>query len=170
LHGHCSNNQAEQTAILKVLEKLEELQDGQDNDKHVAVYTDSKITLDLLQYTSKRNRLIELFKNKIITLLNLKWIIHFGWVKAHVGIEGNELVDKFAKEAAVEDGPIVYDRILRDTITTREKENGFRVWQKQWSNVGKGAVTKAFFPSGIDYNKKFLYSQSSQQWSQGMRN
>jgi hypothetical protein len=49
LYGHCSNNQAEQIEILKVLEKLEELQDGQDNDKHVAIYTDSKITLDLLQ-------------------------------------------------------------------------------------------------------------------------
>jgi len=48
LHGHCSNNQAEKIAILKVLGKLEELQDGQDNDKRVALYTDSKITLDLL--------------------------------------------------------------------------------------------------------------------------
>ena len=28
LQGHCSNNQAEQTAILKVLGKLEELQEG----------------------------------------------------------------------------------------------------------------------------------------------
>jgi hypothetical protein len=28
LHGHCSNNQAEQIAILKVLEKLVLLQDG----------------------------------------------------------------------------------------------------------------------------------------------
>ena len=28
LHGHCSNNQAEQIAILKTLEKLEELQEG----------------------------------------------------------------------------------------------------------------------------------------------
>jgi ribonuclease HI len=36
LHGHCSNNQAEQIAILKVLEKLEELQDGQDN---IYIYT-----------------------------------------------------------------------------------------------------------------------------------
>jgi ribonuclease HI len=33
LHGHCSNNQAEQTAILKVLGKLEKPQVGQDNDK-----------------------------------------------------------------------------------------------------------------------------------------
>jgi hypothetical protein len=31
LHGNCYNNQAELIAILKGLEKLEELQDGQDN-------------------------------------------------------------------------------------------------------------------------------------------
>jgi ribonuclease HI len=38
LHGHCINNQAEQIAILKALEKLEELQAGQNGtyDKHVA--------------------------------------------------------------------------------------------------------------------------------------
>jgi ribonuclease HI len=84
LHGHCSNNQAEQIAILKVLEKLE-LQDRQDNDKCVAIYTDSKITLDLLQNRFKRNRLIELIRNKIIALAHLNWIMHFGWVKGHAG-------------------------------------------------------------------------------------
>ena len=47
LHGHCSNNQAEQIAILKVLKKLEELQDWQENEKRVAICTDSKINLDL---------------------------------------------------------------------------------------------------------------------------
>ena len=46
LQGHCSNNQAEQTAIFKVLGKLEELQEGHGNDKLVAIYTDNKITLE----------------------------------------------------------------------------------------------------------------------------
>ena len=77
LHGHCSNNQAEQIAILKTLEKLE-LQEGKDNDKHAAIYTDSKITLALLQNKFKRNRLIELIRNRLITLGHLKWIVHFG--------------------------------------------------------------------------------------------
>jgi len=45
LHGHCSSNQGEQIAILKVLEKLEEFQDGQDNEKRFATYTDSKTNL-----------------------------------------------------------------------------------------------------------------------------
>ena len=88
LHKHRSNNQAEQIAILKVLEKLEELQDGQDNHKHVAIYTDSKITLDLLQNKFKWNCLIELIRNKIKALAHLKWIMHFGWVKGHAGDRG----------------------------------------------------------------------------------
>jgi ribonuclease HI len=113
LYGHCSNNQAEQIAILKILEKLEKLQDGQDNDKRVAIHTDSKITLDLLQNNFKRNRFIEFIRDKIIALTHLKWIMNFGWVKEHAGIEGNKLVDKLAKEAAVEDGPVVYDKIPR---------------------------------------------------------
>jgi len=65
LHGHCSNNQGEQIAILKVLEKLE-LQDGQDNDKHIAIYTDSKIILYLLQNRFKRNHLVEFIRNKLL--------------------------------------------------------------------------------------------------------
>ena len=63
------------------------------------------------------------------------------------GIKGNELVDKLAKEAAVEDGPVVYDKIPREVLITRVKENGLNIWQQQWTNTGKGAVTKAFFPS-----------------------
>jgi ribonuclease HI len=147
LHGHCSNNQAEQIAILKVLDTLEELQDGQDNDKRVAIYTDIKITSDLLQNKFKRNRLIELIRNQIIALAHLKRTVRFGWVKGHAGIEGNELVDRVAKEAAVEDGPAVYDKMPREVIITREKENGLRMLQRQWTDGGKGAVTKAFFPS-----------------------
>jgi len=64
-----------------------------------------------------------------------------------LGIEGNELVDRLAKEAAVEDGPVVYDRTPREVIIMQEKENEIHRWQQQWTKAGKGAVTKAFFPS-----------------------
>jgi hypothetical protein len=47
----------------------------------------------------------------------------------------------------LKDGPIVYSKIAQEVITTREKEKGLNMWQKQWENIGKGAVTKAFFPS-----------------------
>jgi len=71
--------------------------------------------------------------------------MHFGWFRGHAGIEGMELVDKLAKEAAVEDGPVVYDKVPRGVLIIRVKENEFNMWQQQWTNTGKGAVTTALF-------------------------
>jgi ribonuclease HI len=106
-HGQCTNFQADQTSIFEVLEKLVELQYGQGNEKWIAIYTVSEITLDLQQNNFKQNQLIELIRNMTIALTHLKWIMHFGWVKRHTEIERNELVDRLAKEASVEDGPVV---------------------------------------------------------------
>jgi ribonuclease HI len=59
----------------------------------------------------------------MIELTHSKWTIHFGWVKGPSRIEGNELVDRLANAAVVEDGPVVYDKIPREVIVTRAKEN-----------------------------------------------
>ena len=47
----------------------------------------------------------------------------------------------------MEDGPVVYDRMPREVMVTREKENGLHMWEQQWMDMGKGAVMKTFFPS-----------------------
>jgi hypothetical protein len=90
--------------------------------------------------------LIEFIRNKIIALVHLKWTMHFSWVKGHgEGIEGNELVDRLAKAAAVKEGPVVYDKIPRGVIIMREKENGLHMWQRQWTNT-EGGSDQNFFP------------------------
>jgi len=53
-------------------------------------------------------------------------------------------VDRLAKEAAVEDGPVVYDKIPKKVIVTSEKGHGLQMWEQQWMDTRKGAVTKAF--------------------------
>jgi hypothetical protein len=71
--------------------------------------------------------------------MSKNWSIHFGWVKAHAGIEGNELADKLAK-AAEDDGDlrIVYNRISISTVSSE--------WQRQWDSTDKGALCRSFFP------------------------
>jgi hypothetical protein len=58
-HERCSNNQAEQIVILNALENIQDLQLTDDAEKIVFVNTDSKVTLDSLNYRNKHYILIE---------------------------------------------------------------------------------------------------------------
>ena len=98
LQSCCSNNQAEQIAILKALEQLLKVDDP--TDRIVSIFTDSKVSLHSLKNYSMRRFLIEEIRNKVRHLSMLNWTIHFGWVKAHIWIEGNEAAYRLAKEAA----------------------------------------------------------------------
>ena len=97
LDGHCSNNQAEQLAILKALENIQNMDT---NDKTVQLYTDSRIALESLKNWKSHKHLTEKIRRKIIELERQNWKIEFNWVKAHPWHQGNELVGELAKEAA----------------------------------------------------------------------
>jgi hypothetical protein len=80
--------------------------------------------------------------------MSQNWSIHFGWVKAHAGIKGNELADKLTKEAVEDDGDlrIVYNRITISTVSSELKKEGLSEWQRQWDSTDKGALCRSFFP------------------------
>ena len=147
LQDCCSNNQAEQIAILKSLELLPTL-DGH-NPRTVSIYTDSKVTLAALKNYSIHSFLIEGIRNMVRHLTLLDWTIHFGWVKAHAGIEGNERADTLAKEAAQDEDEqnIVYNRMPTTTAATELKKEGVIKWQRQWERTAKGALCRSFFPT-----------------------
>jgi ribonuclease HI len=150
LHNKCSNNQAEQLAIVKALETIEKLQMNENIPTKVTVYTDSRIKLQSLKNTKNHSYLIDEIRKKAITLENHNWRILFTWIKAHAGNYGNNLADKLAKEAASKEY-ISFNRIpkseiaqqLRDTAhctshihTYRVLENvGLKFYQCQWKKI-----------------------------------
>ena len=68
-------------------------------------------------------------------------------MKAHTGIEGNEVADKLAKEAVqdADDQNIVYDKIQITSVATELKKEGIVKWQRQWESTEKGALCRSFF-------------------------
>jgi ribonuclease HI len=82
LNECCSNNQAKQMAILKALEYVQYMKVG---EKTALVYTDSRITLQLLKNQKRPTNLIDQIRGKVIEMEQQEWKVEFSWIKAHAG-------------------------------------------------------------------------------------
>jgi ribonuclease HI len=145
LHDKCSNNQAEQMAIVKALQAIE-TKINITTPRTIKIHTDSRITLESLKNTKNRNNLIEEISMKTIALEKENQTIEYAWIKAHAGNYANELTDKLAKEAA-RNSDIGYNRFPKSEIERQEREKSIETWQKRLENSTKGSATKEFFPN-----------------------
>ena len=86
------------------------------SQRTASVITDSRVALDSLKNIHNHSILIEEIRLILSKLERTNWTIVFSWVKAHVGIMGNELADQIAK-ATVRDNEntITYNRIPKST-------------------------------------------------------
>jgi ribonuclease HI len=73
----CSNNQAEQLAIIKALETIGSVNTTEINPSTATIYTDSRITLDSLQNANNQAYLIEEFRKTVAILESSEWKIEF---------------------------------------------------------------------------------------------
>jgi hypothetical protein len=82
--------------------------------------------------------------------------IYFEWEKGNSSIEGNELLDRLANAATVEDRPAVYHKIPREVIVTRAKEMDWHCGNSSGRLWGNGAVPTAW---ETDCERNTLYPQ-----------
>jgi ribonuclease HI len=143
LADECSNNQAEQLAIVKALEKLREFRHLQGLQRSAAVHTDRKITLDAIANPRNHQHLVEQIRENVRLLEKDNWSIHFTWVKAHNDNLGYEIADQLAKKAASRrDGETAYSRIPKSAVVKAIQEKGELQWQQEWNVSTKGETTK----------------------------
>jgi len=79
---------------------MEYIENTEMEDKTITIFTDSQVTLDALRNKTNHTSVIEAIRKKGEEMRRTNWEIHFCWVTAYIGTQGNELADTLAKEAA----------------------------------------------------------------------
>uniref|UniRef100_A0A1A8H245 RNase H type-1 domain-containing protein n=1 Tax=Nothobranchius korthausae TaxID=1143690 RepID=A0A1A8H245_9TELE len=104
------------------------------------ICSDSSSSLTSLQCSHSESRpdiLIEIQQILYrVHMMGLK--IHFLWIPAHCGIRGNDVVDKLAKEAAVNTSVQLDVRFCQTEIKCIIWQEMRKKWQKQWEEERRG--------------------------------
>lgn len=85
--------------------------------------------------------------------LNIEGIlVYFCWVPAHIGIVGNEIADKLAKEALRKDLIDIKIHLGRNEVRSIINREIIRIWQQRWESSSTGRWYYSIVKSvGIKY-------------------
>ena len=112
----------------------------------ITIYSDSQASLAALNKLTVNSDTVEKCLNAL-NALGKDNGIHLRWVKAHVGIHGNEIADFLAKKgSSLGDGPT--DEILIPKAKQKFEINDYfqSKWSKAWKFYDQARQTKIWFP------------------------
>ena len=150
LEDHCSVFQAELTAIEFALKYV-----LQRRTSSICIFSDSQSALTALQNRSSVNHQVHRIHKQLksLTEQNISW--KFVWVKAHVGVTGNEKADVLAKEATLRRTTPVLDVFPLSYAKNIIRQQTTEEWNRRYTTSDTGSTTRSFLPS--IYHSKELH-------------
>lgn len=123
------------------------------NSERIAIHTDSLSLLQNLANIQTKTETIHRLKQLIIQIQN-KNTIHFSYVKAHAGDEGNDLADHYAKLAHF-NGRIVSCLYSQKTVKKELNKEVRREWDDEWKRLGREKELFTWIPTVYNIPEMF---------------
>jgi ribonuclease HI len=134
---------AEITALLTALRFV-----GSDQPGEFLILTDSLSSIEALRsrkISPRTHSVVYECKEALWRLRANQFVVRLMWVPAHVGIDGNEMVDCIAKESAVS-GNLYRGGALKCVVCPQMKSCLLMDWQSRWDGGDMGRCAFSIFP------------------------
>lgn len=134
-----SLNSVYQAELIAILHAIKWVMDSCYNSAHI--FTDSMSSTYALQFIFPRNDIIKDIFTVLLQNPNKK--VYISWVKAHVGLEGNERADLLAKEAITGDTDVHHESVgfPKSCLKNWMRHKVITDWQSDWQVSDKGRDT-----------------------------
>ena len=141
LNKVCSVFQAELLALSQALRWL-----VRNPASSVTIYSDSQSGLKALSSSSNTNHFVNDCHKSLDDLENAV-SVQFVWVKAHVGVIGNEQADEAAKAASVQHSASSYNAFPLSLAKRIIRASNHEEWADEYANSSTGSGTRKWFPN-----------------------
>lgn len=141
LAPHCTVFQAELLALCEALKWLNNRRTKVDT----TIYTDSRSALEAVNQANNPHPLVHELQ-RAIRAENTSNTIKLAWVKAHIGIVGNEMADQAARKAAALRGPAKYSKVPLSYAKRVAERKLQTQWERLYAQGPQGAWTRKLLP------------------------
>lgn len=142
LSSHCTVFQAELLALNRATKEAKRL-----NATKIGIFCDSTAALQIVAKSDSRHPLAMEARVTIRDCVNQNKQISLFWIKAHIGLKGNERADELAKEAALlSKKKPDYELCPISFVKRQLRQNTIELWNKRYKECNTAAITKIFLP------------------------
>lgn len=164
LESFCTVFQAELLAILQSVELI-----LQSRLRTAGIMSDSRSALELVRDHNALHPLAFAIRRGIAKIRESGREVKLFWVKAHVGISGNERADELAKQAALNNRTAAqYDAYPVATLKRGLRAETTEEWNTRYNRGSTASVTKLFFPNCGEAYKIIKKMKLTPDWVQAL--
>ncbi|XP_063628219.1 uncharacterized protein LOC134799713 [Cydia splendana] len=148
LENYCTVFQAEMMALHKATDMVLK------SNRTATIHSDSRAALQAVSNPNTLNPIAVEIRGKIEAAKEKGRPVQLKWIKAHVGLAGNERADELAKQAALHNKRApAYDKFPISYAKKTIRALTIEKWQNRYETAEQGAGTRLFFDSVRTSNK-----------------